>query len=92
MGDIGEYWKEHKEYSRNKKAADSLGMSVSQYEKRMRKMEMEENSARKAARIAKHTIQCECGRTFMDTAAHNCHKSVTGKLGHKGTTIISSKN
>lgn len=90
MGDIGDYWRDHKEYARDRKAADSLGVSLSQYRRDMRKMEAEERAEKKVAKLATHTIRCECGRTFLDKNAHNCHKTRTGKLGHKGATTQST--
>lgn len=87
MGDVGDYWREHREYARDRKAADSLGISLSQYRRDMRRMDREEAAERKAAKLASHTVRCECGRTFLDVAAHNCHKSRWGKKGHKGAAI-----
>lgn len=74
MGDIGDYWREHKEYKERKR----LGLSEREYKKMMRDIAQENRSAQ----IAKHTIRCECGRTFMDDNAHKCHKSSQGKKGH----------
>ncbi len=87
MGDIGDYWREHKEYKQDKRTADELGVSISKYRRDMRKMEAAERAEKKAARLASHTLRCECGRTFLDTNAHNCHKMKLGKKGHKGMLI-----
>lgn len=74
MGDIGDYWREHKEYVERRKS----GLSERQY----RKMHKQEAEERKAAQLSKHTVRCECGRTFLDDNAHKCHKSRWGKKGH----------
>lgn len=79
MGDIGDYWREHKEYKQRRK----MGLSQRQWNR----MNAEIAAENKAAKLAKHTIRCECGRTFLDANAHKCHKSRHGKLGHKGMTI-----
>ncbi len=92
MGEIGDYWNEHKQYKRDKSAADSLGMSVDAYRRKVAKDKERDRAAAKAKKLARHTVQCECGLTFFDKNAHNCHKVRTGKLGHKGTAIHPSKD
>lgn len=87
MGDIGEYWRDHREYARDKKAAESVGLSVSQYRRKMSEMDAKERAEKNAAKLAKHSVQCECGRTFLDVYAHNSHKSRWGKKGHNGIGI-----
>jgi hypothetical protein len=82
MGDIGDYWREHKEFARDRKAADSLGMSLSKYRLDMRKMKAEERVEAKAQKLAKCTIQCECGRRFLAPNDHACHVRSQGKKGH----------
>jgi len=92
MGDVGEYWREHKEHKRDVSAARSMGLSVEAYRRRLEAEKAKDRAEAKAKKLARHTIQCECGRTFFDKSAHNCHKTKTGKLGHKGTEIIPSRD
>jgi len=92
MGDIGEYWADHREYKRDVSAARSMGLSVEAYRRKMEAMKAQDRAEAKAKKLARHTIQCECGRTFYDKNAHNCHKVRTGKLGHKGTEIKPSRD
>jgi hypothetical protein len=92
MGSVGEYWRDHKDYSGDRKAADGMGVSLGQYRRTMRKMEQEEALEKKAAILAKHSIQCECGRTFLDVNAHNSHKMHTGRKGHKGAEITAMES
>jgi hypothetical protein len=54
MGDIGNYWRKHKEYKERRK----MGMSQRQYDTTLRTIALE----KKIAKQAKCTIQCECGR------------------------------
>jgi len=82
MGDIGDYWREHREYARDRKVAESLGMSLGQYRRRMRKMEADDRAATKAANLAKCTIQCECGRWLLGPNDHANHVQSQGKKGH----------
>ena len=82
MGDVGDYWREHKDYKRRKESANNLGMSMSEYEKLEKQMERERIAENKARHIAKCTIKCECGKWLLDKPAHNCHKGHLGKKGH----------
>lgn len=88
MGDIGDYWREHKEYAHDRKVADKLGISLNQYRRRMQQEARAMRAEAKAERLARHTLQCECGRTFLDVNAHNSHKTRTGRKGHEGTPIV----
>jgi len=81
MGDIGEYWKEHREYKRRRKYG-----SVPKHDDQLTKQMKAE---KEALRLAQHGISCECGRTFLDVLAHNQHKARWGKKGHKGKAIES---
>jgi hypothetical protein len=82
MGDIGEYWRDHKEYQRRRKGAEQLGMSMREYANWERQCESERNQANRADKIERCAIQCECGKWLLDTAAHNSHKMVKGRKGH----------
>lgn len=82
MGDIGDYWRGHREYKRDRKAAESLGMSLSKYRREMGKMEAQERAEAKARKLAKCTVQCECGRWFLAANDHSCHVRSQGKKGH----------
>lgn len=82
MGDIGEYWRDAKEHRRRVKGAEMLGMSMRQYERWEAKCEREDVARKKQDKFDKCTIQCECGKWLLDTAAHNSHKMVKGRKGH----------
>lgn len=82
MGDVGEYWKAAKDYRRRREGADRLGMSMREYERWERKTEQEDQQRKGQERLDKCTIQCECGKWLLDTAAHNSHKMVKGRKGH----------
>ena len=82
MGDIGDYWREHKEYKRRREGADRLGISIRQYDKWVAENEVDERLRKNAGKIARCTSQCECGKWLLDTNAHNSHKSVKGRKGH----------
>lgn len=82
MGDIGEYWKDHKEHKRRRQGADALGMSMREYERWEQKTERERAQRTKQEKFNRCTIQCECGKWLLDTAAHNSHKMVKGRKGH----------
>jgi uncharacterized Rmd1/YagE family protein len=91
MGDVGDYWREHrahKERQKRRDAAVRLGMSLEAYEKLDREIRREEQAHRHQEHIDRCTIQCECGRWFLHAAAHNLHRSHKGKEGHK---VVSTK-
>jgi hypothetical protein len=88
MGDVGDYWREHKDYKRRRESADNLGMSMREYDKWDRQQERERKAGKKADHLARCTIKCECGKWLLDTAAHNCHKRHLGKKGH---SVIETK-
>jgi hypothetical protein len=82
MGDVGEYWKDAKEHRRRVQGAQSLGMTMGQYIRWERQTEKEDQQRRGKEKLDKCTIQCECGKWLLDTAAHNSHKMVKGRKGH----------
>jgi len=75
MGDIGDYWNEHKAHKRRV----SMGITLADE----RRWERERAKEKKQAHMDKCTIKCECGKWLLDKAAHNCHKQRWGKEGHK---------
>jgi len=82
MGDIGDYWREHKEHRRRAERATSLGLSMGQYARQERRWAKEEADRKAADRIGQCTIQCECGKWLLDVSAHAQHKAAKGKQGH----------
>lgn len=82
MGDVGEYWKDHKDYERRRDGANKLGMSLHQYDHWSEKCAREESARNRQEKLDRCTIQCECGKWLLDTAAHNSHKMVKGRKGH----------
>jgi hypothetical protein len=48
-------------------------MSLSKYRRDMRKMEAQERKEAKARKLAKGTVQCECGRWLLDHNAYSSH-------------------
>lgn len=78
MGDVGDYWREHKEH-RALVERRKAGITAADE----RKWERERIQKKKAEHMARCTIKCECGKWFFDVAAHNCHKGRKGKAGHK---------
>ncbi len=83
MGDIGDYWNEHRKYKQKRKYGSVEGVECPIWDKIQKDAE--------EARKPKRTVQCECGKQFVDVPAHNCHKSRFGKQGHKGSPITSSE-
>ena len=45
MGEIGEYWRDHKDCQRRRKGAEQLGMSMCEYENWERQCDHEASSA-----------------------------------------------
>jgi hypothetical protein len=82
MGEIGEYWGDHKDYQRRRKGAEQLGMSMSEYENWERQCDREAKQREQQEHLDRCTLQCECGKWLLDTAAHNSHKSVKGRKAH----------
>ena len=78
MGDIGEYWREHKEY-KAKVARRRAGITASDE----RRWERERITEKRSNHLAKCTVKCECEKWFIDDNAHKCHKAHKGKVGHK---------
>ena len=77
MGDVGDYWREHKEHQA-RVARRKAGITAADE----RRCERERILKRKAEWIAKCTVKCECGKWLLDAKAHTSHKSQTGKKGH----------
>ena len=82
MGDVGEYWKDAKEHRRRVDGAIRLGMSLGKYSRWERECEKENRKRKAQEKLDRCTIQCECGKWLIDTAAHNSHKKVKGRKGH----------
>ncbi len=78
MGDVGDYWREHKEHQQLV-ARRKQGITASHE----RQWERERIKKKKEDHFDRCTIKCECGKWFLDIPAHNCHKSHMGKAGHK---------
>lgn len=92
MGEIGDYWREHKEYKRDKAAAEALDMSLGSYRRWLAKERAKDKKRKIQDKLAAHTIRCECGRTFMDANAHKCHKQRWGKIGHNVVQVMTPKH
>jgi len=82
MSDMGDDFREWKQYKIDSKHAASMGVSLSAYRKHMKQLDKEDADERHKKHIERCTIKCECGKWFLDTAAHNCHKKVKGRKGH----------
>ncbi|MGA2581628.1 MAG: hypothetical protein ABSH24_37230 [Bryobacteraceae bacterium] len=58
-------------------------MSLGQYNGGMRKLKQQQRVEAKAAKLAKFTIQCECGRWLLGPNDHANHIRSQGKKSHK---------
>ena len=83
MGDMGDTFREWKQHRKDCKAASALGLSLSAYHRAMADADRELAEERRKVYYGKCTLLCECGRWFLDTNAHNCHKQSVGKKGHR---------
>lgn len=82
MGDVGDYWNDHREWKRDKKAADALGMSVPEYHRHRERQRIHDRAWEREQRAKRHAAnpyECPiCKRQFNTGGALKDHGKGTG--------------
>lgn len=82
MGDVGDYWNDHRDYKRDKARAAALDMSVAEYHRWQARQRQHDKRAEKEARAKRHAAnpyECPvCHRQFNTGGALKDHGKGTG--------------